>query len=55
MALEKIEGVTAAYVDKDISLHYSAKGSVDKEAIAKVLKPLKMEIKEAKKLEKLPF
>jgi len=55
VALEKLDGITAAYVDSSIDLHYSAADGFDKDKIAEALKPFKMVIKEAKKLDKLPF
>ncbi|BDS09012.1 hypothetical protein NT6N_40520 [Oceaniferula spumae] len=55
MALEKIDGLTAAYVNAGIQLHYSAEGSFDKDKVAEILKPFKMAIKEANKADKLPF
>jgi len=55
VALEKIDGVTAAYVNKSIEIYYAKGSSFDKDEVTKLLKPLKMVVKEAKKLDKLPF
>lgn len=55
MALEKLDGVSAAYVDKNVDIHLAEGGSLDKEEIAKILKLSKMTVKTTKKLDKLPF
>ena len=55
MALEQIDGVTAAYVDKKISIHYAKAGSFDEAKVAAILKPLKMTVKSSKQLDTLPF
>ncbi|MGB0993938.1 MAG: hypothetical protein ACPG32_15900 [Akkermansiaceae bacterium] len=55
MALEKIDGVTGAYVNKGIILHLANKDGFDKKKVATALTTFKMVIKEAKKLDTLPF
>jgi len=55
VALEQIDGVTAAYVDKKISIHYAKTGSFDEAKVAAILKPLKMTVKSSKQLDTLPF
>jgi len=55
VALEKIDGVTAAYVDKNIDLHFAEGATFDKDKIATLLKPYKLTVQDAKKLEALPF
>ena len=55
MALEKIDGVVGAYVNRGITLHLAKSGELDKDKIAKTLKPFKMTVKEVKALEGKPF
>ncbi|MFK7909036.1 MAG: hypothetical protein AB8F34_00380 [Akkermansiaceae bacterium] len=55
MALEKIDGITGAYVNRGITLHFAKAGAMDKEKIAATLKPFKMTIKEVKALEGKPY
>lgn len=55
MALEKIDGVSAAYVDKGIMLHMVSKGTFDKEKITEVLKPFKLTITESTLIKGSPF
>ena len=55
MALEKIDGVAGAYVNRGITIHLTKAGELDKETITKTLEPFKMTIKEVKPLEGKPF
>jgi len=53
VALEKLDGIAAAYVNNDITLHYSD-DKFDEKLIASTIEPLKMKVKSSKKAE-LPF
>lgn len=53
MALEKLDGITAAYVNKDITLLFS-EDKFDEKLVASTIKPLKMKVKSSQKAE-LPF
>lgn len=55
MALEKIDGISAAYVNNGIRLHLTDKDGYDQEKIAAALKPFKLTIKEAKPVDGSPF
>ena len=53
VALEKLDGINTAYVSDSITLHLSSKDGLDKEQVAKTLKPFQIIIKETKAL-KMP-
>ncbi len=55
MALEKLDGITGAYVNSDITIHLTKGAVLDKDKIAETIKPLKITIEEVKKLEEKPF
>lgn len=55
MALEKVDGISGAYVNRGITIHLAKAGDLDKETITKTLEPFKMTIKEVKALEGKPF
>lgn len=55
MALEKLDGISGAYVNNGISLHLTSKDGYDQEKIAATLKPFKLTIKEAKQVQGSPF
>ena len=55
MALEKLDGVSGAYVNKNISLHFSDKADLDEELVASTIKEFGMKVKSHKKAESLPF
>ena len=55
MALEKLDGVSGAYVNKNIALHFDKEGDLDEELIASTIEPFKMKVKSSKKLNDLPF
>lgn len=55
MALEKLDEVSAAYVNNGISLHLKSKDGYDQKVIAETLKAFKLTIKEAKAVEGSPF
>ncbi len=51
MALEKLDGITGAYVNRGIIIHLAKAAKLDQEKIAEALKPFKITIKEVKPLE----
>lgn len=55
MALEKIDNISAAYVNRGITIHLAKAGELDKGTIAKAIQPFKMTIQEVKELEGKPF
>ena len=55
MALEKLDNIAAAYVNRGITIHLAKAGDLDKDAIAKTIAPFKMKIQECKELEGKPF
>lgn len=55
MALEKLDGVTGAYVNNGIRLHLASKDGYDQQVVAKALEPFKMKINDAKLVEGSPF
>lgn len=55
MALEKIDGISAAYINKDIVLHYTDNAEFDQKALEKVLSKYKMKVKEASDEKGNPF
>ena len=55
MALEKIDGISGAYVNNGITLHFTAKGSYDQAKITEALKSFKLTIKDATLVKGSPF
>lgn len=55
VALEKIDNVSAAYVNRGITLHLAKAGDLDQEVIAKTIAPYNMAIQAIKPLEGKPF
>lgn len=55
MALEKLDGVTGAYVNNDIALHFSEEIELDLAAVKSAISEFGMEVKESKKIDELPF
>lgn len=55
MALEKVEGITGAYVNRGITLHLTKAGDLDKDKIAEALKPFRMVIRSVKPMQGKPF
>ena len=55
MALEKLDGVSGAFVNDDISLHFEKDAKLDEKLIASTIKEFGMKVKSSKKLEELPF
>lgn len=55
VALEKLDGISAAYVNNGIMLHMTAKDTFNKETITEVLKPFKITIKESTQIKGSPF
>lgn len=55
MALEKLDGVCAAYVSQSIQLHLTSKDAYDKKKVTETLKLLKMTIKKETSTEDSPF
>ena len=55
MALENIDGIVGAYVNRGITIHLAKAGELDKEKVAAAIKPYKMAIKGVKPLEGKPF
>gem|GEM_PF-1369605 len=55
MALENVEGVSAAYVHDTISIYLTSKDLFNKEKLNAALKPFKLTIKEVKLIEGNPF
>ena len=55
MALEKLDGVSGAYVNDSIALHFSKEMELDEKLVAATIKEFGMEVKGSKKIEELPF
>ena len=55
MALEKIDGVSGAYVNDNIVLHFAEEAELDEKLIASTIGEFKMEVKSSKKLTEMPF
>ena len=55
VALEKVEGITGAYVNRGITLHLAKAGDLDKDKIAEALKPFRMVIRSVKPMQGKPF
>ncbi len=50
-----MDGITAAYVAKDVDIHLAKGASFNEEEIAEILKKYKMTVRSSKKLDTLPF
>ena len=55
MALEKVEGISAAYVHDTITVYLASKELFNKEKLNEALKPFKLTIEEVKLIEGNPF
>ena len=55
MALEKLDGVSGAYVNESIALHFNEMKELDEKLIASTIKEFGMKVTSSKKEEKLPF
>lgn len=55
MALEKLDGVSGAFVNKNIALHFAEASELDEELVASAIKEFGMKVKSSKKLDALPF
>jgi len=55
VALEKIDNISAAYVNRGITIHLAKAGDLDKDAIAKTIAPFKMKVNDCRALEGKPF
>ncbi|MGJ8724938.1 MAG: hypothetical protein ACSHYB_10315 [Roseibacillus sp.] len=55
MALEKLDGVSGAFVNNNIALHFSEETELDEKLVASAIKEFGMKVKSTKKLEALPF
>ena len=55
MALEKLDGVSGAYVNKDIALHFNKASELDEKLVASTIKEFGMKVKSSKKIDELPF
>lgn len=55
MALEKLDGVSGAFVNNDIAIHFAEAKELDERLVASTIKEFGMKVKSSKKLEALPF
>ena len=55
MALEKIDNVAAAYVNRGITIPLAEAGDLDQEAIAAAIKPFNIKITSGQAVEGKPF
>ena len=55
MALEKLDGVTGAFVNDNIALHFAEEKELDEKLVASTIKEFGMKVKTSKKIDKLPF
>jgi len=55
VALEKLDDITAAYVNDGIILHLAGQDAYDEAAVAEALKPFKLKVTEATLVEGSPF
>ncbi|QQL45997.1 hypothetical protein [Sulfuriroseicoccus oceanibius] len=53
--MEKLDGITGAYVNNGIKLHLADKDGYDEAAVTEALKPFKLKITEATLVEGSPF
>jgi hypothetical protein len=55
VALEKMDGVTGAYVNNDIALHFAEKTELDEKAVAAAIAEFGMKVKSSSPIDELPF
>ena len=55
VALEKLDGVTGAFVNNNIALHFAEEKELDEKLVASTIKEFGMKVKTSKKIDKLPF
>ena len=55
VALEKLDGVSGAFVNNNIAIHFAEAKDLDEKLIASTIKEFGMKVKGSKKLESLPF
>ena len=55
MALEELESVEAAYIDKSITLFMSGEAAPDQEALTKMLKKFRINVSAVEETDELPF
>ncbi len=55
MALEKLDGVSGAFVNDQIAIHFAEEAELDEKLIASTIKEFGMEVKGSEKLTELPF
>lgn len=53
--MEKIAGVSGAFVNNNISLHFADEVALDEEMVASAIKEFGIKVKSSKKVEALPF
>ncbi|NNC88103.1 MAG: hypothetical protein HKN82_06540 [Akkermansiaceae bacterium] len=53
--MEQVDGVTSALVNRDIMLLLDREEAPERDALAKVLEPFKMQIRDMQKAPELPF
>ncbi len=55
MALEQLDNIAAAYVNRGITLHLNKAGDLDQDSVAKAIAPFKMNIQASRPLVGKPF
>ncbi|MDG1357610.1 MAG: hypothetical protein P8P36_05400 [Akkermansiaceae bacterium] len=55
MALEQLDNIAAAYVNRGITLHLIKAGELDQDSVAKAIAPFRMNIQATKALEGNPL
>jgi hypothetical protein len=55
VALEKLDNVAAAYVNRGITLHLIKAGDLDQDSVANAIAPFRMNIKDIQPLVGKPF
>ncbi len=55
MALEKVDNVAAAYVNRGITIHLAKAGELDEQAIAAALQPFGIKVQGSQAVEGAPF
>lgn len=55
MALEQLDNIAAAYVNRGITLHLTKAGELDQDSIANAIAPFRMKIQDTKPLVGKPF
>ena len=53
--MEKLDGVSGAFVNNNIAIHFAEAKDLDEKLIASTIKEFGMKVKGSKKLESLPF